>query len=75
MSLSVLVQQARKVLLLETELKGKIVLRNFNTIIHQSFEDIVTFDMNLKFTETTQNSCTFVMDIFGTDFCKKIWDD
>ena len=75
MSLSVLVQQARKILLLDTELKGKIVLRNCNTIIHQSFEDIVTFNMNLKFTETTQNSCTFVMDICGTDLCKKIWDD
>ena len=75
MSLSVLVQQARKILLLDTELKGKIVLRNCNSIIHQSFEDIVTFNMNLKFTETTQNSCTFAMDIFETDLCKKIWDD
>ena len=80
MLLSVLVQQARKFLLLVKELKGKIVLQNSMqyTRVLQILQipvieiiKVVTFNMNPKFTEATPNSSIFVMNIFCTNLARK----
>ena len=80
--LSVFVQQARTFLLLDKELKGKIVPSTFYAIpgfisvlkipVIQIIK-IVTFNMNSKFTEVTLNSFNFVIfwDIFCTNLAWK----
>ena len=81
MLLSVFVQQARKFLLFDKELKGKIVLQQSIQYQDSSITVLkipviliikfVTFNMDPKFTEVTLNSFIFAMDIFCTNPARK----